>query len=85
MTVRDKILVAQSEIVARRMKRALMLGLDWWAIGPCTAVMGFQANRIVVVGVDEMMRRPDAAHIQDWLENVLPLRLLPGGVMEILP
>ncbi|RUW56815.1 hypothetical protein [Mesorhizobium sp. M8A.F.Ca.ET.021.01.1.1] len=77
--VADKILVSRDQREAQRCKSALALGPDWRAVGMHQSLAGFRANRIVLIGVS-LDRQIDV----DWVEQVLRLRLMPGGKMETL-
>jgi hypothetical protein len=79
MIVPDKLLVGRDQREAIRVKTVLGLGPEWRPIGMHTALAGFRAAKIVVIGV-LLDRQIDV----DWVEQVLRLRLEPGGKLEFI-
>lgn len=79
VVVSDKILVSRDQREAIRIKNVLGLGPDWRAVGMHQGLAGFRATKIVLIGVS-LDRQIDV----DWVEQVLRLRLMPGGKMETI-
>ncbi|MBS3648772.1 hypothetical protein KEU06_09160 [Pseudaminobacter sp. 19-2017] len=76
-----KLIVGRTELIARRARKAFGLPeAEWRTIGTFGGLQALPCERIVVLpGLDF-----DDQMVVNWIENIVRLRLVPGGVMEVL-